>query len=331
LGNVRKPLLDVATVRGHLHLWNLPQPATCTILNIAENITVLIQGADHHHRILRIHRPGYQSHAAIRSELAWIRTLRAERVVNTPDIIPGRNGHDIQTGAFAVPPDQRSMVMFSHIPGQHPDETGNLTTLFPMLGRLAARLHDHASHWQRPDDFTRPHWNIKRVFGTNAIWGDWRDAPHVTDAIKRVLHTAETTLCHRLHSYGTQDDRYGLIHADMRLANIIMHRNTRTLIDFDDCGFGWLLADFAAAVSFLENRPTLNALWDAWSAGYQEVRTLPPDHRAVVPSLVMMRRLALLAWVGSRSESFEPKKLAPTFAAETAQVAVRYIAGTLLN
>ncbi len=323
--------LDLTKIREHFHLWGLPPSCTPTLLNHAENITVLLEDADGGKSVLRIHRPGYQSRAAIRSEFAWIRALRAEEVISTPDIIPGCNGHAIQSGVVGAHRAPRLMVLFAHVPGHHPDESGDLATLFPMLGRLAARLHDHAARWQPPDDFTRPHWNLERVLGHRAIWGNWQDAPLMTGPIRNVLDQAATKLCHRLHRYGTHSDRYGLIHADMRLANIIVRDSTRTLIDFDDCGFGWLLADFAAATSFLEHLPMLGDLWTAWSAGYQEVRPLPPEHRSVVPSLVMLRRLALLAWITSRSDSSEPRRLAPTFAADTAEMATRYLAGTLLH
>ena len=321
----------MTTARTHLHLWEIPQPATCSILNIAENVTILVRGAGSFKSVLRIHRPGYQSPAAIRSELAWIRALRAEGIVRTPAILPGCNGHDLQSMRRSGSAACLCMVMFKHCTGHHPDETGDLTTLFSMLGALAARLHDHASRWHPPTDFIRPHWNIKRILDRGGVWGDWRLAPNMTPDLRRVLNQAEQSVRTRLDRYGMQADRYGLIHADMRLANIIMHGDTSTLIDFDDCGFGWFLADFAAAVSFIESRPDLNALWHAWSQGYQKIRPLPPDHATITPALVMMRRLALLAWVGSRSGSSEPKKLAPHFSARSAEIATRYLNGTLFQ
>ncbi len=38
----------------------------------------------------------------------------------------------------------------------------------------------------------------------------------------------------------------------MRLANLLIDGDRVTLIDFDDCGFGWFMYDFAAAISFFE-------------------------------------------------------------------------------
>ena len=57
----------------------------------------------------------------------------------------------------------------------------------------------------------------------------------------------------RLHAYGTDIDRFGLIHADMRLGNLLVDGERVTLLDFDDCGFGWFLYDLAASLSLLRD------------------------------------------------------------------------------
>ncbi|MEM1342620.1 MAG: phosphotransferase, partial [Pseudomonadota bacterium] len=115
-------------------------------------------------------------------------------------------------------------------------------------------------------------------------------------------------------------DRFGLIHADMRLANILTAQDRPWLIDFDDCGFGWLMYDFAAAISFIEDDPRIPALKAAWLAGYQTQRPLSPADLAEIDTLIMLRRMALLAWIGSHIEAPEPQVLAPGFARTTAHL-----------
>ena len=58
-------------------------------------------------------------------------------------------------------------------------------------------------------------WDADAVFGPQA---NWRDAPNVTREIRAVLEQTEALICRRLQAFGKGQGRYGLIHADMRLA-----------------------------------------------------------------------------------------------------------------
>ncbi len=50
-------------------------------------------------------------------------------------------------------------------------------------------------------------------------------------------------------------ERFGLVHADIRLANLLVDGEHVRVIDFDDCGFSWFMYDFATTVSFIEDHP----------------------------------------------------------------------------
>ncbi len=210
--------------------------------------------------------------------------------------------------------------MFEFLPGSHPGEEDGLAPQFRELGALAARTHRHAMSWRRPAGFERLSWDERAVFGPAPVWGDWRAAPNVTPAIAAVLERVEATLRRRLAAFGKSPERFGLIHADMRLANLLVDNGRIRLIDFDDCGFGWFLYDFAAAVSFIEDHPQLPALKAAWLEGYRSVRALSAAEEAEIDSFVMLRRLALLAWIGSHIEAPEPQALAPDFARISAEL-----------
>ena len=97
------------------------------------------------------------------------------------------------------------------------------------------------------------------------------------------------------------------------------------VIDFDDCGFGWFMYDFAAAVSFIEDDERVPIFKECWIKGYERQQKIPLSARQEMDTMMMLRRMALLAWVGSRIESTEPQKLAPTFAATTARLAESYL------
>ena len=303
-----------------LSLWDLPEGAAARLINVSENATYLVEAPGGYKSILRVHRENYHSHRAIECELAWLEALDREKVVTTPGYYLGRNGDPIQEGRVEGLDDPRYMVLFHFVQGQAPDENGDMTDGFEELGAIAARCHDHVLRWRKPDNFERLTWDVDAVFGTAPTWGDWRDAPEVDDTVKPTLERVEATIRARLQAFGKAPDRFNLIHADMRLANLLIDGGGTRLIDFDDCGMGWFLYDFAAAISFIEDDPRIPGLKSAWVRGYRSVRAMSAGEEAEIDTFVMLRRMALLAWIGSHIEAPEPQELAPGFAATTARL-----------
>ncbi|MGE4611390.1 MAG: phosphotransferase [Paracoccaceae bacterium] len=314
------------TARSALPLWDIPLDATLSLINVAENETYLVEAPDYK-AILRLHRIGYHSKRAIESELAWSSALARDTGIETPSAIAGRNAALVQTVTPNGLPSQHA-VLFEFIEGAHPDESQDLATAFHNLGLIAAQTHLHSITWQRPKPFERLTWDRDAVFGETPTWSDWRDAPNVTTDLRRILERAQRTVTHRLTAYGQDAGRYGLIHADMRLANLLLLGDNTCLIDFDDCGFGWFMYDFAAAISFIEDSSQIPALRTAWLAGYRSIRTLTAEDEQIIDTLIILRRMALLAWIGSHMEATEPQALAPDFAKVTAQLATKYLAVT---
>ena len=130
----------------------------------------------------------------------------------------------------------------------------------------------------------------------------------------------------RLRRFGTGPERFGLIHADMRLANLLVNGPDIQLIDFDDCGFGWDLFDLGAALSFIEHDPRVPALCAAWVRGYRGELTLPAADAAEIPTFVLLRRLQLVAWVGSHAFADAARELGADFTHGACELAERYLA-----
>ena len=295
------------------------------LLNLSENHTFRIDVPCGGRFILRVHRPGYQSAVAIDSELEWLAALRAQTDLRLPRVIPGGNGRLVQTLRPAGEAPRRA-VMFAFEPGREPRFGADLGGLFETLGRYAAIAHRHALGFRPSPLFYRPVWNAAAILDPDGLWGDWRRAPGVTGTIASRLAALDAQLRARLATYGQEAGRFGLIHADMRLANLLVDGDRVTLIDFDDCGFGWLMYDFAAAVSFHETDPALRGLRQSWLTGYRAVRPLAAADEAVLDTMVLLRRMALLAWIGSHSETDLARAHAPGFAGDTADLADLWLA-----
>ncbi len=111
----------------------------------------------------------------------------------------------------------------------------------------------------------------------------------------------------------------------MRLANLLVDGEKVTLIDFDDCGFGWFGYDFAAAVSFYETAPEVPAWRQAWLSGYRRLRHFGEEDEALLEAFVLLRRMALLAWIGTHAETPLAQSLVRDFAPDTARLAAPYL------
>lgn len=288
-----------AVVRARLPDWELPPDAALSLLSVSENATFRATSGGRD-MVLRVYRPGYHDAAEIRSELAWIEALRAENAVPTPPVIPRADGRllaEIDDGGTP-----RRIAAFAFVPGIEPQEGDELPRWFGRLGAIHARLHDHARRWRRPDGFTRKVWDFESMLGARALWGDFRAGLGLDAPGRAVLERAAQVLRARLAPL-SRPESFGLIHADLRLANLLVEEETLTLIDFDDCGFSWFLYDFAAAVSFIEHAPELPELKAAWMEGYRALAPLPADADAQLDLFVMLRRLLLTAWIASHAET----------------------------
>ncbi len=287
-------------VAAALPRWGCSPAATARMINHSENITYRIDDPPAGRTtILRVHRPGYHSEAAIRSELRWLDALARG----------SRRGHRrYAAGAgWCGGPDlggdePRFAVMFSFLGGTEPSEDALLEP-FERLGEVTARLHGHARRWTRPEGFVRQTWDFATMLGSRPIWGDWRAGMGMDAAREAQLQRLADALERRLRRYGQDADRFGLIHADLRLANLLLEGSTTKVIDFDDCGFGWYLYDLGAALSFIEHRPDVPELVDAWVRGYRRVAPLAAEDEAEIPTFILLRRLLLVAWIGSHAET----------------------------
>ena len=111
----------------------------------------------------------------------------------------------------------------------------------------------------------------------------------------------------------------------MRLANLLIDGDVTKVIDFDDCGFGWLLYDCATTVSFFEHKPEVPDLLRAWVRGYRKVIDLPEDDEHEIQTFVMLRRLLLVAWIGSHSETDLAQSMGVDYTRGTVALCEKYL------
>lgn len=309
-----------------LRNWELSANAQLKLLSLSENATYRVDSGDLPKPVvLRVHRPGYHTRDAVRTELAWMAALQKETGILTPQAIPTSDGDyvvEVEDNHHLMEP--RFVDLFEFIEGKEPDES-SLQSSFHDLGRVTAELHGHAKEWVRPRFFERLIWDFEGCLGDRPNWGDWQDAPGLDEEAYGVLNEASEVIRARLEAFGKGPDRYGLIHSDLRLANLLENGGDIRVIDFDDCGLGWFLYDLASATSFIETRQDVPQLVAAWLEGYRQVADLSEADEAEIPTFIMLRRMTLLAWVGSHPTADMAVEQGQEFAHGTVMLARAYL------
>jgi Ser/Thr protein kinase RdoA (MazF antagonist) len=310
---------------GSLSLWGCSPKAQATLINLSENATYRVDDpATGDKTILRVHRVGYHSREGINSELQWMAALRRDAGVETPEPIPARDGQAIQLLRSPELADPRHAVMFKFMTGSEPAEDG-LAQPFVRLGEVSARMHRHAKGWKLPPGFTRHTWDYETSLGSKPHWGRWQDGMGLTPERLKLLERLSQTIKRRLERFGMGRDRFGLVHADIRLANLLVEGEATKVIDFDDCGFSWYLYDLGTALSFIEHRPDVPELVAAWLEGYRKVDSLSAEDEAEIPTFILLRRLLLVAWIGSHSETELAQSQGVAFTEGACRLAENYL------
>jgi Ser/Thr protein kinase RdoA (MazF antagonist) len=299
--------------------FGLSPQATATLCNVSENHTYRVEDPESENGYaLRVHRPGYRTPRQIESELQWVDALREDGAVDTCVPVPAPGGDRV----VSVSVDglgARNVVLWEWLPGSAPDPDGDaVLDGFRTLGAVSARMHAHARAWDPPGGFDRPAWDYDHTLGAAGHWGRWQDGLGMGPEELALLGRLDEVVRGRLGKYGRARERFGLVHADIRLANLLVDGDHVRVIDFDDSGFAWFMYDFATTVSFMEDHPRVPELRDAWLEGYRSVAALDAADEAELDTFVMLRRLLLVAWIGSHH----------TFATEAAELGTGFTAGT---
>ena len=311
--------MAIQLVQQALSLYDLPRNVTFALISLSENEIYKVETPSGKKWALRLQRPGYHSKNSLASEIAWLLALRKDGVVATPLPVAGLNGEWIQVVG------ERNLVLFEWENGRQPEIEMDLRQCFKTLGAVTAQLHTHSRTWRRPSGFERFTWDFETAAGEAPRWGHWRDALGMNATRLDLFGQAAALVRERLAHYGTGPDRFGLVHCDLRLSNLLLHHGALKVIDFDDCGFSWYMYDAAASLSFYEHLPQASSMIQHWLDGYRTVSAIGKAEEEEIPTFLMLRRLLLVAWVGSHSETALAQSLSVSYTQQTDALCTAYL------
>jgi Ser/Thr protein kinase RdoA (MazF antagonist) len=250
--------------------------------------------------LLRIHRPGYQTADSIASELNWLAALRSDLALPVPEPVPDTGGEPMVTAEVSGVPEVRVCTLLRWMRGRRAI-TDVRADHFVAMGTLMAHLHAHASRWTLPATFTRRHWDWNGLFGDNAgfhLNGEqvWALLP---STYADLFEPVAARLRNLMKVWGKSPDRFGLIHADLSIGdggNVLFLGRQARAIDFDDCGFGYWLYDFATALTHWQLHERWPTFRDALISGYTAVRPFSGRQLAQLDLFMAARQISEILW-----------------------------------
>lgn len=313
------PFMEQMQALAHTALsrWDLGA-AKLSPLKVRENAVFRLDLPGGGRAVLRVHRHGYHSNAELESEFEWLRALESAGL-QVPRAIRSREGRNFECVTILGLEGPRQVDVFEWIDGRQLGsvETGiegephSVEDQYFQIGVIAARMHNHTEGWPPPRGFARHSWDAAGLAGEQPFWGRFWELAALSKSQRELLVRARDRIARELAAFGTQPDRYGLIHADLVPENVLIDGQRVCVIDFDDAGFGWHLFELATSLYFIAGDSIYTAARDALIRGYRTERALPDTILDRLPLFLAARGTTYLGWVHTRHESDTAREMTP--------------------
>lgn len=322
----RRPGPDdfLAAARLAAPAWGV-EPTSIEILSVSENVVCDVALRDGRHVVLRLHRPGYNTLDELRSEVQWVESLAASGVPVARPLatIDGAHHVPVEVGG-----EQRFVGMVDWVDGHPLERVRDLgpdvvVGRYGQIGELAARIRRHGTEWERPAGFVRRRWDADGLVGHEPLWGRFWAVDGLTGSQQRSFAAARAALHEELSAKPTSTDRFGLIHADLHLNNVMADGDRLTVIDFDDAGYGWYAYELAVALHHVLDEPWFDEARAELVAGYRRWHPLTEDEERLVDAFLCVRCLLIVGWLAARPELGLGANL-PVVAGEAERMVARY-------
>ena len=284
-------------------------PSRTELVMLSENVTFRVTNADDGAPyVLRLHRPGYHTLTGLNSERIWTSALAEAGIATQAPVLThdARYFHQVDIPNTG---EQRYAGMTEWVEGTViSDYLGEDASLeerkrcFHQIGALAATIHNQSSPWTPPAGFERPSYDCDGLLGEAPLWGRFWEHPGLDRADTELLLRTRSQIRGVLKVYRATSANYGMIHADLDPANVLVQDGRVTLIDFDDSGYGWHLYELSAAVFAEIEKPGFPDICQALVAGYRDNRSLTESDLALLPMFLLIRGMALIGWISERPE-----------------------------
>ena len=301
-----------------LPLWGL-EGAETVLIAARENSVYRVEHASGVFA-LRLHRQGYRTNEQLTSELDWMAWV-AQSGLSVPAPKAGLNGSHLQI-IDGVQADALSWMTGETLDTALPKlGTIDRTQLFFSLGRNMAKLHTASDAWSKNSSCTRPSWDADGLLGDAPLWDRFWDNPGLNAKEHGLLCAFREKARQDLGRFASSLD-YGLIHADLVPANVMVDQSVLHFIDFDDGGFGFRLFEIATALLKNRHLPGFEDLKAHMIEGYHSQRYLDTTN---LDLFLALRAMTYVGWNITRMSEDETGERNARFIAQAVELADAYV------
>lgn len=308
-----------AMVKKALDLWGMTD-AQYSLVAARENAVYKVSSSKGTFAI-RLHRQGYRTNQELWSELKWMEAASSGGI-SVPIPISSTSNEVLHII------DDIQVDILSWLSGSTMDQALKISDeptrakLFHSLGQQMARLHMVSDAWTQPEGFTRCKWDRDGLVGEQPLWDRFWDNPGLSDEEKALFSNIRLKAVSELTAMESTLD-YGLIHADLVCANVMVSGDKLHLIDFDDGGFGFRLFEIATALLKNLVEPDYPALRHALINGYTSIRNID---LAALDLFLILRAATYVGWNITRINEDGAAARNQRFINTTKQLAQDYLA-----
>jgi Ser/Thr protein kinase RdoA (MazF antagonist) len=276
-------------------------------INYEYNATLKVETADGQLFALRINTNSPRTPENLRAEIAFVRFLAEDGRVKVPHPIENREGNFYTSILHEASGRMFHCVLYSWILGEELEDEPTEEQL-SALGVAMATMHVAAQGFELPEGSSLPTFDDPLWWTEDFLLSEKSvlDA-EAKDLVSRALSAIKSGVA-KFYASGTPI----LIHADMHGGNVLSYEDSLSVIDFDDCGFGFPLQDLATALYYLDS-PEQDA---AFRRGYESVTPVPECSEKEMKMLFLQRRIVLLNYLYETS-NLEHRSMIPDYQEET--------------
>ena len=268
-------------------------------IKYGDNAIFKITDARNKKYLLRIHPANYHTKEAILEEFNWLIHILKTTDISVPKPLVSKEGHFLVEHKHPELAAHRYCALFEWIEGRFLWKGINKQYAYK-VGALTAQLHATGKKVQFKH---RHYWDLEGLVGTTKA--RYANVEQMTDISKKqqeLITAARRCVYQKLKSYQkSHPEQIGIIHDDLNPNNIIINKNHMGVIDFDDCGIGFLPYDLTAPLFAFEyltegdKKKDYQILEEALYLGYSDHAEISQKDIDMGPYFMLARKLTSAA------------------------------------